>query len=285
MARAALQCVAAEAVLRLPSQAERRLRSRAACCSRCKLPTAPRCLARCRRRGPERDAELAAVYEDLLAKFPTAVRLAPFGGRHHANPLDCSLLARAQGAAAAAAPAAPLLLPPRRCFTPPSAPTASLHAPPPPARPQAGYWREYADHTMAGGAEAAPAVKAVFSRCLLTCLSVDLWRAYLNFIKRVRCAVLCCAALRWAALGCAALRWAALGWAALGCAGLRCAVLCCAALRCAVAWEGGAGGRGDASPSGRVVRWVPRKGAGGAAAAPRQTLGRWPAQASRPRPG
>lgn len=37
---------------------------------------------------------------------------------------------------------------------------------------------------MATGDEAA--VKAVFSRCLLTCLSVDLWRAYLNFIKRVR---------------------------------------------------------------------------------------------------
>lgn len=49
---------------------------------------------------------------------------------------------------------------------------------------QAGYWREYADHVMATGDEAA--VKAVFSRCLLTCLSVDLWRAYLNFIKRVR---------------------------------------------------------------------------------------------------
>ena len=48
---------------------------------------------------------------------------------------------------------------------------------------QAGYWREYADHTMSCGGEAE--VKAVFSRCLLTCLSVDLWRAYLNFIKRV----------------------------------------------------------------------------------------------------
>ncbi|PRW58683.1 Suf-domain-containing [Chlorella sorokiniana] len=71
------------------------------------------------RRGPERDGELAGVYEDLLAKFPTA----------------------------------------------------------------AGYWREYADHVMATGDEAA--VKAVFSRCLLTCLSVDLWRAYLNFIKRL----------------------------------------------------------------------------------------------------
>jgi cleavage stimulation factor subunit 3 len=29
-------------------------------------------------------------------------------------------------------------------------------------------------------------VKGVFSRCLLTCPSVDLWRSYLNFIKRVR---------------------------------------------------------------------------------------------------
>ena len=28
-------------------------------------------------------------------------------------------------------------------------------------------------------------VKAVFSRSLLTCLSVDLWRAYLNFIRKV----------------------------------------------------------------------------------------------------
>lgn len=28
--------------------------------------------------------------------------------------------------------------------------------------------------------------KAVFSRCLLTCLNIDLWRSYLSFIKRVR---------------------------------------------------------------------------------------------------
>ncbi len=55
---------------------------------------------------------------------------------------------------------------------------------------QAGYWREYADHVMATGDEAA--VKAVFSRCLLTCLSVDLWRAYLNFIKRVRLRLVLC---------------------------------------------------------------------------------------------
>ena len=37
---------------------------------------------------------------------------------------------------------------------------------------------------MGAGDEAA--VKAVFSRCLLTCLSVELWGAYLAFIKRVR---------------------------------------------------------------------------------------------------
>ena len=34
-----------------------------------------RACLRCCRRGPERDAELAGVYEDLLAKFPTAVRV------------------------------------------------------------------------------------------------------------------------------------------------------------------------------------------------------------------
>ncbi len=48
---------------------------------------------------------------------------------------------------------------------------------------QAGYWREYADQQMSCAGEAV--VKSVFSRCLLTCLSVDLWRSYLNFIKRV----------------------------------------------------------------------------------------------------
>lgn len=32
------------------------------------------CVHVCRRRGPERDNELTGVYEDLLAKFPTAVR-------------------------------------------------------------------------------------------------------------------------------------------------------------------------------------------------------------------
>lgn len=48
---------------------------------------------------------------------------------------------------------------------------------------QAGYWREYADQQMSYAGEAV--VKSVFSRCLLTCLSVDLWRSYLNFIKRV----------------------------------------------------------------------------------------------------
>ncbi|KAL4431075.1 hypothetical protein ABPG75_006331 [Micractinium tetrahymenae] len=47
----------------------------------------------------------------------------------------------------------------------------------------AGYWREYADQQMGCAGEAV--VKSVFSRCLLTCLSVDLWRSYLNFIKRL----------------------------------------------------------------------------------------------------
>ncbi|PSC73688.1 Suf-domain-containing [Micractinium conductrix] len=71
------------------------------------------------RRGPERNQELASVYEDLLKIFPTA----------------------------------------------------------------AGYWRDYADFQTTCATEAE--VKGVFSRCLLTCLSVDLWRAYLNFIKRI----------------------------------------------------------------------------------------------------
>ncbi|KAI3433457.1 hypothetical protein D9Q98_003270 [Chlorella vulgaris] len=71
------------------------------------------------RRGPERNAQLSEVYEDLLNVFPTA----------------------------------------------------------------AGYWREYADHQMSCSEEGV--VKGVFSRCLLTCPSVDLWRSYLNFIKRL----------------------------------------------------------------------------------------------------
>ena len=49
---------------------------------------------------------------------------------------------------------------------------------------QAGYWRDYCELDIATNTPGA--VKALFSRCLLTCLSVDLWKAYLGFIRKVR---------------------------------------------------------------------------------------------------
>lgn len=48
---------------------------------------------------------------------------------------------------------------------------------------QAGYWRDYCELEI--GTNTPGAVKALFSRCLLTCLSVDLWRTYLQFIRKV----------------------------------------------------------------------------------------------------
>ncbi len=56
-----------------------------------------RACLRCCRRGPERDAELAGVYEDLLAKFPTAVRAAavvPLAGELPASVPACCRTAR-----------------------------------------------------------------------------------------------------------------------------------------------------------------------------------------------
>ncbi|KAK9824661.1 hypothetical protein WJX72_012141 [[Myrmecia] bisecta] len=46
----------------------------------------------------------------------------------------------------------------------------------------ARYWRLYAEAEMAAGNTAQ--VKTVFSRCLLNCLTVDLWATYLEFIKK-----------------------------------------------------------------------------------------------------
>lgn len=48
---------------------------------------------------------------------------------------------------------------------------------------QAGYWRDYCELEVATNSPGA--VKALFSRCLLTCLSVDLWKTYLQFIRKV----------------------------------------------------------------------------------------------------
>lgn len=119
------------------------------------------------RRGTERNTELSAVYEDLLSKFPTAVSC--WACAEGWEESDGTAAATAGGPACCC-----------RCRLRLLSSTISL---PTPLKRQAGYWREYADHQMSCADEAA--VKAVFSRCLLTCLSVDLWRAYLNFIKRV----------------------------------------------------------------------------------------------------
>lgn len=48
---------------------------------------------------------------------------------------------------------------------------------------QAAYWREYCELEIDDGTP--DAVKALFSRCLLNCLEVDLWRAYVRFIRRL----------------------------------------------------------------------------------------------------
>lgn len=48
---------------------------------------------------------------------------------------------------------------------------------------QAMHWKDYAELEMAAGNQSG--VKAIFSRCLLHCPSVDLWLSYLTFIKTV----------------------------------------------------------------------------------------------------
>ncbi|KAG7671919.1 hypothetical protein Ndes2526B_g07151 [Nannochloris sp. 'desiccata'] len=47
----------------------------------------------------------------------------------------------------------------------------------------ASYWREYCKLEIESGSPET--VKTLFSRCLLTCLDVDLWRTYLRFIRRL----------------------------------------------------------------------------------------------------
>jgi len=48
---------------------------------------------------------------------------------------------------------------------------------------QASYWREYCELEIESGSPET--VKTLFSRCLLTCLDIDLWRTYLRFIRRI----------------------------------------------------------------------------------------------------
>ena len=49
---------------------------------------------------------------------------------------------------------------------------------------QAVYWAQLAQaHLRSNNITAA---KQVFSRCMLTCLSMDVWMTYLQFIKQVR---------------------------------------------------------------------------------------------------
>lgn len=49
---------------------------------------------------------------------------------------------------------------------------------------QVAIWTRYAELEITAGPAAN--VKAIFSRCLLSCPNVDLWYAYLRFIKKVR---------------------------------------------------------------------------------------------------
>ena len=50
-------------------------------------------------------------------------------------------------------------------------------------RTQARQWKKYAELEMV--ADQSAAVKTIFSRCLLSCPSVDLWQTYLTFIQKV----------------------------------------------------------------------------------------------------
>eukprot|EP00250_Pteridium_aquilinum_P018697 c24170_g1_i1 orf=244-2802(-) len=47
----------------------------------------------------------------------------------------------------------------------------------------ARYWRAYVEAQMIGNND--DATKLIFSRCLLSCLHVDLWRCYIRFIRKV----------------------------------------------------------------------------------------------------
>ncbi|KAJ4787280.1 mRNA 3'-end-processing protein rna14 [Rhynchospora pubera] len=47
----------------------------------------------------------------------------------------------------------------------------------------AKYWKQYVEAYMAVNNDEA--VKQIFSRCLLSCLHINLWRSYINFIRKV----------------------------------------------------------------------------------------------------
>ena len=48
---------------------------------------------------------------------------------------------------------------------------------------QARHWKRYAEVEITAGN--TQQVKTIFSRCLLSCPSVDLWQTYLTFIQKV----------------------------------------------------------------------------------------------------
>lgn len=48
---------------------------------------------------------------------------------------------------------------------------------------QALYWKDYAEFEVGHGGDNA--AKALLSRCLLQCPNVELWRAYLQLVRRV----------------------------------------------------------------------------------------------------
>ncbi|KAK9077280.1 hypothetical protein SSX86_005617 [Deinandra increscens subsp. villosa] len=47
----------------------------------------------------------------------------------------------------------------------------------------AKYWKQYVEANMAANND--DAIKQIFSRCLLNCLQIPLWRCYINFIRKV----------------------------------------------------------------------------------------------------
>lgn len=60
---------------------------------------------------------------------------------------------------------------------------------------QARQWRQYAQLEMR--AEQPERVKNIFSRCLLSCYSVELWQIYLDFIQKVHIYLTCSHTKAW----------------------------------------------------------------------------------------